>query len=197
MKRAACCRPRKRQLFSWSTSTRQLFFTGQPSTLSSRGDLGGKGTTMFKHSCHFLPPVDRISLGETIPAIFMFYDLYGPYSRKSFEMNKKGWKTAEKIFWPAFGCAAPESWSKYTTHSELLFYLGTRLVKAEFQTEVLGLINKKGRTELGTLEVLFSTIPFSYINATRQAVFQELFDIKILNFVTHKQNSLLRKGFST
>ena len=37
---------------------------------SSRGGLGG---TMYKHSCHFLLPEDQIPLGETIPAISIFY----------------------------------------------------------------------------------------------------------------------------
>ena len=30
--------------------------------MSSRGGLGGKATTIFNHSCHFLTPVDRIPL---------------------------------------------------------------------------------------------------------------------------------------
>ena len=35
---------------------------------------------------------------------------------KSFEMNKKGWKTAEKNVSTSFWvCVAPKSWSKYTT----------------------------------------------------------------------------------
>ena len=58
-------------LFTNSTCFSHLN-TGQVHCLSSRGGLGGKATTMFKHSCHFSPG-GLNPLGETIPAICMFY----------------------------------------------------------------------------------------------------------------------------
>ena len=50
------------------------------------------------------------------------------YYWKSFEMNKKGWKTAEKKVSTSFWVrAAPKSWSKYTTHLLRYSWLETRL----------------------------------------------------------------------
>ena len=42
-------------------SSKSIYSTIIIVLVSSRGGLGGTATTMFKHSCLFLPPVDRIS----------------------------------------------------------------------------------------------------------------------------------------
>ena len=47
-----------------------------------KSSRGGLGVERLLHKKHDSAPVDPIPLRETIPAINMFYVLYGPYSHR-------------------------------------------------------------------------------------------------------------------